>query len=122
MLDRLGVRTGHRVLEIGTGTGYHAALLSHRLGDTNVYSIDIDPDLFEAVRPALDQLGYRPVLRAGDGYEGLPDGAPYAGIVATCAIDHVPPAWIRQFKRGGRIVAPLAGPGGRLDGLHQDRR
>jgi protein-L-isoaspartate(D-aspartate) O-methyltransferase len=109
MLDRLDVRDGHRVLEVGTGTGYNAGLLCHRLGDDNVYSIDIDPDLVHAARLVLASLGYHPTLAAGNGHRGIPDGAPYDAIIATCAITHVPPAWIRQLKPGGRMVAPLHG-------------
>jgi len=109
MLDRLAVRDGQRVLEIGTGTGYNAALLCHRLGDRNVYSIEIDPGLVDSARDVLARLGQHPHLVAGDGYRGVPSGAPYDAIVATCAVRDVPPAWIRQLRLGGRIVAPLLG-------------
>jgi protein-L-isoaspartate(D-aspartate) O-methyltransferase len=109
MLERLGVQSHHRVLEIGTGTGYNAALLCHRLGSTNVYSNDIDPALIDQARLTLNSLGYQPTLIAADGYTGLADGAPYDRILATCAITHIPPEWIRQLADGGRIVAPIAG-------------
>ncbi len=109
MLERLRVEPGMRVLEIGTGTGYNAALLSHFLGDANVYSVDLDPDLVRRAEDALDRLGYHPTLVGGDGHHGLAAGAPYDRIVATCAISHVPPAWIRQLTGRGRIVAPLLG-------------
>ncbi len=109
MLERLAVRDHHRVLEIGTGTGYNAALLCHRLGAANVYSNDIDPALVDQAGLVLDSLGYRPTLVAADGYHGLAEGAPYDRILATCAITHVPPEWIRQLAEGGRIVAPIAG-------------
>lgn len=108
MLDRLDVKDGHRVLEIGTGTGYNAALLCHRLGEANVSSIDIDPTLVDDARGVLAALGYHPTLSSGDGYDGLACGAPHDRILATCAVTHVPPAWIRQLAEGGRIVAPLA--------------
>jgi protein-L-isoaspartate(D-aspartate) O-methyltransferase len=111
MLARLPDRPGMRVLEIGTGTGYNAALLCHRRGDAHVFSVDIDPQLVDAARDALAGLGHHPTLAAGDGYLGLPAGAPYDAILATCAITHVPPAWIDQLVMGGRIVAPLYGPG-----------
>ncbi|MGH3805055.1 MAG: hypothetical protein ACRDRU_00120 [Pseudonocardiaceae bacterium] len=90
-------------------TGYNAALLCYRLGAANVYSTDIDPALVDHAGLVLDSLGYRPTLVAADGYHGLADGAPYDRILATCAITHVPPQWIRQFSYGGRIVAPIAG-------------
>ncbi len=109
MLERLAVQNHHRVLEIGTGTGYNAALLCHRLGAANVYSNDIDPALVDRAGIALDSLGYRPTLVTADGYQGLADGAPYDRILATCAITHVPPEWIRQLADDGRIVAPIAG-------------
>ncbi|MGH3887561.1 MAG: methyltransferase domain-containing protein [Pseudonocardiaceae bacterium] len=109
MLERLDVQNHHRVLEIGTGTGYNVALLCHRLGSENVYSNDIDPALIDHARLALKSLGYQPTLVATDGYTGLADGAPYDRILATCAITHIPPEWIRQLADGGRIVAPIAG-------------
>lgn len=109
MLERLAVQDHHRVLEIGTGTGYNAALLCHRLGSGNVYSNDLDPALVDRARRTLTKLGYHPTLVAADGYTGLTDGAPYDRILATCAINHVPPGWIRQLADGGRIVAPIVG-------------
>lgn len=109
MLEQLAVQDHHRVLEIGTGSGYNAALLCHRLGSSNVYSNDLDPALVDRAQGALASLGYRPILVAADGYAGLPSDAPYDRILATCAINHVPPEWIRQLTEGGRIVAPLAG-------------
>jgi protein-L-isoaspartate(D-aspartate) O-methyltransferase len=109
MLERLDVQDHHRVLEIGTGTGYNAALLCHRLSAANVYSIDIDLALVDQARLALKNLGYQPTLVAADGYTGLADGAPYDRILATCAITHIPPEWIRQLAEGGRIVAPITG-------------
>ncbi|MBW0011476.1 MAG: methyltransferase domain-containing protein [Pseudonocardiales bacterium] len=109
MLERLTLQDHHRVLEIGTGTGYSAALLCHRLGAANVYSIDIDPALVSQAQLTLKNLSYQPTLVAADGYTGLPDGAPYDRILATCAITHIPPEWIRQLADGGRIVAPIAG-------------
>ncbi len=107
MFDRLAVQDGHTVLEIGTGTGYNAALLSTRLGAGNVSSVDIDPELIHQADVNLHAGGYRPRLRTGDGAAGLPDAAPFDRIIATCSIDHVPPAWIDQLAPGGRLVAPL---------------
>jgi SAM-dependent methyltransferase len=78
MLEALDVRDGHRVLEIGTGTGYNAGLLSHRLRDTDVFSIDIEPDLVDLARQRLARLGYHPTVVAAEGAEGLPHHAPFA--------------------------------------------
>jgi protein-L-isoaspartate(D-aspartate) O-methyltransferase len=107
MLGLLNVESGHRVLEIGTGTGYHTALLCHRLGDRNVTSIDIDPGLVAEATGRLAAYGYRPLLVAGDGAAGVPEAGPYDRIVSTCASPGVPPAWIEQLAAGGVIVAPF---------------
>lgn len=109
MLESLAVSDGQRVLEIGTGTGYNAALLCHRLGAANVTSIDIDQALVEAARDRLETLGYAPVLTAGDGRAGVPEAAPYDAIISTAAVDHIPPAWIDQLLPNGVIVTDLRG-------------
>src|SRR5262249_58840760 len=84
-------------------------LLCHRLGDTNVASIDIDQVLVDQARMRLGELGYAPLLVAGDGADGLPAAAPYDAILATAAVDHIPPAWIEQLRPGGIIVTDLRG-------------
>lgn len=109
MLERAAIADGMRVLEIGTGTGYNAALLCHRLGEANVYSVELDPQLSDLARQRLAEVGYRPHLRAGNGEAGWPGTELFDRIIATCAVDHVPPAWINQLAPRGRIVAPLAG-------------
>lgn len=109
MLDELDVDDGHRVLEIGTGTGYNAAILSARLGDDNVYSIDLRPDLVTAARESLTSLGHHPTLVTGDGAQGLPDGAPYDRIIATCAVRCIPRAWVAQLAPGGVLLADIKG-------------
>lgn len=109
MLDALDVAEGHRVLEIGTGTGYNAALLCHRLGPANVASIDIDPVLVNDARDRLATLGYAPKLATGDGAHGVPQAAPYDAIISTAAVDHIPPAWIEQLRPGGIILTDLRG-------------
>ncbi len=114
MLSLLEISGADRVLEIGTGTGYNAALLARRLGAEHVTSIDIDPKLVDQARGRLAEIGHHPVLVAGDGSNGWAETAPYDRIIVTCAVSSIPPAWIRQLADGGRIVAPLAGPGGRL--------
>ncbi len=109
MLDRLDLRDGHRVLEIGTGSGYNAALLCQRVGSENVVSVDIDPDLVAEAARRLKAAGHHPQLVAGDGAAGVPDAAPFDRIIATCGVRHIPPAWIEQLAPGGRIVTPLTG-------------
>jgi protein-L-isoaspartate(D-aspartate) O-methyltransferase len=109
MLETLDLREGHRVLEIGTGTGYNAALLSHRLGDRQVYSMDLRPELVELARGRLGSAGYRPTLVARDGAEGLPEHAPYDRILATCAVPAIPPAWLPQLAAGGLLIADIQG-------------
>ena len=109
MLALLNVADGSTVMEIGTGTGYNAALLSHRLGDRNVASVDIDPTLIEQARTRLDQAGYRPFLTAGDGADGIPAWAPYDRIIATCAVPAIPAAWVAQLRDQGIIVADVRG-------------
>ncbi|MGQ0776730.1 MAG: methyltransferase domain-containing protein [Pseudonocardiales bacterium] len=110
MLEALEVSTETRVLEIGTGTGYNAALLSHRLGGRNVCSIDIDPDLVSAARERLARLGYRPTLVTGDGAAGLAERAPFDRILATCALYAIPASWIDQLRPGGLALAHIEGP------------
>jgi protein-L-isoaspartate O-methyltransferase len=110
MLEDLDIREGHRVLEIGTGTGYNAALLSERLGDVHVTSIDIAPELVATAGRRLAAHGYRPHLVAADGIAGVSDHAPYDRIIATCSVDRIPYAWITQTRSGGRILVNLRGP------------
>jgi len=107
MLEALELREGHRVLEIGTGTGYNAALMSHRLGDQNVFSVDVDAGLVDRARARLTALGYRPTLAAVDGVAGLPEHAPYDRILATCAVSRVPWSWAEQTSEGGLILVDL---------------
>lgn len=107
MLESLDIRDGHRVLEIGTGTGYNAALMSHRLGAENVFSVDVDAGLVVSARDRLAALGYHPTLAAVDGVAGLPEHAPYDRIIATCAVSWVPWSWAEQTREGGRILVDL---------------
>lgn len=109
MLEALDLRPGDRVLEIGTGTGYNAALLCHRVGAENVTSVELDPHLADAARRALADLGLHPAVHAGDGAAGLAGRAPFDRIIATASTDHVPPAWISQLAPGGSIVVDLRG-------------
>ncbi|CDR06429.1 methyltransferase domain-containing protein [Streptomyces iranensis] len=109
MLEDLGVADGHRVLEVGTGTGYNAALLSARLGDRLVHSVDVSPGLVEAARRRLAAAGYRPHLAAGDGQQGFPGHpAPFDRTIATCSVPRIPAAWIEQTRPGGAILADVS--------------
>ncbi|MFF8590591.1 methyltransferase domain-containing protein [Streptomyces sp. NPDC015220] len=109
MLAELRVADGDRVLEIGAGTGYNAALLAHRLGDDDlVTSVDLEPEITESARRHLAAAGYRPVVVTGDGARGVPERAPFDRIVATCALPSVPRAWIAQCSPGARILTPIA--------------
>jgi protein-L-isoaspartate(D-aspartate) O-methyltransferase len=106
MTDLLQVKPGDRVLEIGTGSGYQAAVLSLLAGE--VYSIEIVEELGKRAGATLSRLGYTNVMtRIGDGYGGWPDHAPYDGILVTAAPNHVPAALVAQLKPGGRLVIPV---------------
>lgn len=107
MLEALDLHDGHRVLEIGTGTGYNAGLLCHRLGDANVHSVDIDRDLVEMARSRLAELGYHPTLVSVDGADGLPEHGPYDRIIATCAVSWVPWSWAKQTTADSLILADV---------------
>lgn len=109
MLQLLDVRDGQQVLEIGTATGYVAALLSARLGDQNVTSVEIDASLTAQAERNLSAAGYRPQLVVTDGEHGWPAGAPYDRIIATCALRHVPYRLIEQLRPGGVLVTPRVG-------------
>ena len=115
MLETLEVFDGARVLEIGTGTGYNAALLCERLGSEHVTSVDVDPELIDLARERLAANGYRPTLAALDGADGYPPGGPYDRIIATCGVRRIPPAWLAQAAPGAMILTDLRGPlGGTL--------
>lgn len=107
MLHALDVEDGHRVLQVGTGTGYTAALLCARLGSAQVTSVDVDPDLTGAARDRLRRCGYTPILVTADGAHGHYGGAPYDRIIATFSVTAIPPAWIAQTCTAGVVVAPV---------------
>jgi protein-L-isoaspartate(D-aspartate) O-methyltransferase len=107
MLTAGQVKPGMRVLEIGTGTGYTAALLAYRLGARNVTSIEVDPQLAARARSALQRAGYGEVtVITGDGAGGYPVGAPFDRVLSTVAASHVPYAWVAQTRPGGLVVTP----------------
>lgn len=107
MLVALQAQPGMRVLEIGTGTGYNAALLSQRLGADHVTTIEVDPSVATQARTALSATGFGAVtVITGDGAHGYPPHAPYDRIIATAAVQQVPYAWIAQTHPGGRVITP----------------
>ncbi|AOS65561.1 methyltransferase domain-containing protein [Actinoalloteichus hymeniacidonis] len=107
MLELLDVDDTHRVLEIGTGTGYNAALLTQRLGDDQVFSVDVDAGLVNGARERLAEFGCHPTIAAADGEQGLPDHAPYDRIIATCSVPAVPWLWAEQLVEDGRVLVDL---------------
>ncbi len=107
MLEALGARPGHDVLEIGAGTGYNAALLCHALGDDHVTTVDVDPGVLGRARDHLTAVGRAPTCVAGDGELGWPDRAPYDRVLCTCAVSRIPTAWLTQTKPGGLVVTTL---------------
>ena len=106
MLAALDVEPGNRVLEIGTGTGWNAALLCHRLGDLNVVSVEVDERVAAEARTRLLAAGYHPELVVGDGARGYGEGAPYDRVVATCSVGNIPGQWVGQARPGAVLVAP----------------
>jgi protein-L-isoaspartate O-methyltransferase len=107
MLAALDVQPGMKVCEIGTGTGYNAALLAQRLGARHITTIEIDPTVATQARRALSATGFGAVtVIAGDGAYGYPPRAPYDRIVSTAAVRQVPYAWVAQTRPGGRVLTP----------------
>jgi protein-L-isoaspartate O-methyltransferase len=107
MLADLDAQPGHKVLEIGTGTGWNAGLLAHRVGEGNVVSVEVDPAVSEAARAALRRLGYGKVsVITGDGLPGYPPRAPYDRVIATCGLRFGLFSWVKQSTPGGVIVSP----------------
>ena len=128
--DLLNLKSGETVLDVGTGSGYQAAVLAEIA--SKVYSIEIIPSLGEEARKRLEGLGYGNIeVRIGDGYQGWPEKAPFDAIVVTAAAPRVPPALVAQLKTGGRMVIPIGGESEvqylkliikRADGGHDEKR
>jgi protein-L-isoaspartate(D-aspartate) O-methyltransferase len=108
MTEQLRLAPGDRVLEVGTGSGYQAAVLAEIVRD--VYSIERIPELARTAAARLARLGYAHVhVREGDGTQGWPEAAPYDAIIVTAAAADIPPALIAQLKLGGRLIMPVGG-------------
>lgn len=109
MTEILGLTRNQRVLEIGTGSGYQAAVLAEVVSP--VYTIEIKKKLYDRASKTLKLLGYDNVnIRHSDGYFGWPEAAPFDAIMITAAIDHIPPPLLKQLKDGGRLTLPLGNP------------
>lgn len=110
MTEKLGPNPSDRVLEIGTGSGYQAAVLAEIVKE--VYSIEIVEALATRAAADLKRVGYTNVfVRAGDGYKGWPEAAPFDAIIVTCAPERIPPELQQQLKEGGRMIIPVGSAG-----------
>jgi protein-L-isoaspartate(D-aspartate) O-methyltransferase len=113
MTEAIRPRPGEKILEIGSGSGYQAAVLAHT--GAEVFTVEIVPPLAELARQNLARLGYTNArVLEGDGYRGWPEHAPYDAIIVTCAPDRIPPDLLAQLRDGGRMIIPVGG------GMHQE--
>ncbi|WP_290817266.1 protein-L-isoaspartate(D-aspartate) O-methyltransferase [Halovivax sp.] len=121
MADLLELDPGDRVLEIGTGCGYHAAVTAELVGAEHVCSVEYGEALAESARETLAELGYEDIgVRAGDGREGWPERAPYDAAYLTCAATDFPAQMVEQVSDGGRLLAPIGTAAQTL--VHADKR
>ena len=108
MTEILELKPDHKILEIGTGSGYQAAVLAEI--SPHVYTIDIVKNLLERAKKVLKEEGYTTVrVRYGNGYEGWPEEAPFDAIIVTCAPDNIPESLVSQLKNNGRLIIPIGG-------------
>jgi protein-L-isoaspartate(D-aspartate) O-methyltransferase len=107
MLEALDLEPEHRVLELGTGTGYNASLLCTLLEVSGMFSVDLDPTLVSAALERLSSIGHRPTLVVGDSVDGHQPGAPYDRVIATHAVEEVPYTWVEQTRPGGAILTDV---------------
>ncbi|MBW1851873.1 MAG: protein-L-isoaspartate(D-aspartate) O-methyltransferase [Deltaproteobacteria bacterium] len=111
MTEALGLMDDESVLEIGTGSGYQAAILAELVKE--VYTIEIISELGKLAQQTLDKLGYKNIhLKTGDGYKGWPEMAPFDAIIVTCAPEQIPQSLVEQLKEGGRMIIPVGREGG----------
>ncbi|GAA4234743.1 methyltransferase domain-containing protein [Actinomadura meridiana] len=108
LLELLDLEDGHRVLDVGTGTGWTAGLLACIVGSGNVTSVEVDPQIAERASANLAGVRFEPAVVVGDGSKGWAQNAPYDRVHATCAVARVPYAWVEQTRSGGVIVTPYA--------------
>jgi protein-L-isoaspartate(D-aspartate) O-methyltransferase len=108
MLELLDLERGHRVLEVGTGTGWNAALMAQIVGAEKVTTIEIDPAIAEQAQENLDAVGCSIRVITGDGVAGYPDNAPYDRVIVTAAVAELPYAWVQQTRPRGLLLVPWA--------------
>ncbi len=115
MTETLDLKAGDKILEIGTGSGYQAAILAEIVKE--VYTIEIIEKLGKRAKATLAHLGYKNIhVKIGDGYKGWPEQAPFDAVIVTCAPEKIPPALVSQLKEGGRMIIPV-GTEGRVQKL-----
>lgn len=108
MTEAIRPRPGEKILEVGAGSGYQAAILAQMGAD--VYTVEIVEPLAEMAAQTLERLGYKNAhVRHGDGYRGWPEHAPFDAVIVTCAPDKIPPDLVTQLKDGGRMIIPVGG-------------
>jgi protein-L-isoaspartate(D-aspartate) O-methyltransferase len=111
MTETLELTSDGKVLEVGTGSGYQAAILAELVKE--VYTIELIPGLAKRAQKTLGELGYKNIqLKTGDGYQGWPEEAPFDAIIVTCAPDKIPEALVEQLREGGRMIIPVGREGG----------